>query len=288
MEEQKKDYDIALSFAGEDRPYVEMVAENLKERGVRFFYDKYANCDLWGKNLYDHFSEIYRLKAKFILMFCSKFYAEKIWPNHERRAAQARAIEASSEYILPARFDDTNIPGLLPTVAYIDLRKMSPIEVSLLVCQKLGIDTLAIKSNRVPPPKSPSVNGTVEFDYSNHDGRFVIGEGLHAFETCWHKASNKAIHCTNDGKGIRGIAIADNVTDLIELNDVSKFDFTSRCRTARVGDFVIYQNIHGLFAVLRVIGINCRLRDDSADRLIFDYWILNDGSADFSFQKQLP
>ena len=35
-------YDIALSFAGEDREYVEKVATLLKENGVRVFYDMIA------------------------------------------------------------------------------------------------------------------------------------------------------------------------------------------------------------------------------------------------------
>ena len=52
----KKDYkyDIALSYAGEDRTYVEKVAENLKNKNINVFYDRYESAFLWGKNLYDH------------------------------------------------------------------------------------------------------------------------------------------------------------------------------------------------------------------------------------------
>ncbi len=48
------DYDVTLSFAGEDRPYVEQVAHSLRELGIKVFYDKYYEADLWGKNLYTH------------------------------------------------------------------------------------------------------------------------------------------------------------------------------------------------------------------------------------------
>ena len=44
-------YDIALSFAGEDREYVEKVATLLKENGVKVFYDKFEQVDLWGKDV---------------------------------------------------------------------------------------------------------------------------------------------------------------------------------------------------------------------------------------------
>ena len=40
--------------------------------------------------------------------------------------------------LLPARFDDTEIPGLRPTVGYQDLANMSPEQVGELILQKLG------------------------------------------------------------------------------------------------------------------------------------------------------
>ena len=108
-----RDYDVALSFAGEDREYVDQVANKLKDRGVKVFYDLFEEADLWGKDLYVHLSEIYQVRAKFTVMFISKSYGEKLWTNHERRAAQARAFQEAQEYILPARFDETQIPGVL-------------------------------------------------------------------------------------------------------------------------------------------------------------------------------
>jgi len=136
---ENREYDVALSFAGEDRAYVEMVAEQLRARSVRFFYDRYEQADLWGKDLYTHLIDVYRNKAVYTLMFISQHYRDKVWTNHERRAAQSRALqEVDQEYILPARFDDTEILGILPTVNYIDLRETSPVEVAILVVKKAG------------------------------------------------------------------------------------------------------------------------------------------------------
>lgn len=42
-------YEVVLSFAGEDRAYVENVAEFLIARGVSVFYDRYEEVTLWGK-----------------------------------------------------------------------------------------------------------------------------------------------------------------------------------------------------------------------------------------------
>ena len=44
----KYTYDIVLSFAGEQRAYVEEVAQLLKNKGVNVFYDKFNEIELWG------------------------------------------------------------------------------------------------------------------------------------------------------------------------------------------------------------------------------------------------
>ena len=86
--------------------------------------------------MYSHLDEVYRKKAKYCVIFSSKHYAEKVWTNHERRSAQARAIKERQEYILPVRFDDTEIPGILPTVGYVNGAKVTPEELSELIIKK--------------------------------------------------------------------------------------------------------------------------------------------------------
>ena len=134
------DYDVCLSFAGEEeeRKYVYEVANRLRERGIRVFYDKYEDVTLWGKDLYAHLDDVYRHSARYCVMFISKNYAERLWTNHERRSAQARAMKANSEYILPARFDSTEVSGLPDTVGYVDLREVKMDRLVEMILQKIG------------------------------------------------------------------------------------------------------------------------------------------------------
>lgn len=132
------EYDACLSFARENRAYVRRVAEALRQRGVRVFFDEYAKVELWGKDLYGHLDEIYQHAARYCVLFISKHYARRLWTDHERQSAQARAFKEHREYILPARFDSTQIPGLRTTVGYVDLRKTSPRELATLIDKKLG------------------------------------------------------------------------------------------------------------------------------------------------------
>jgi hypothetical protein len=142
------EFDIALSFAGEDRVYVDQVANLLRDSGVKVFYDLFEEANLWGKNLYEYLSDVYQNKALYTIMFISEHYARKLWANHERQAMQARAFQEHQEYILPARFDDTPIPGVLPTVGYISLVGRGPQEFVKVVKKKL------VNSGRTIPSES--------------------------------------------------------------------------------------------------------------------------------------
>ena len=132
------DYDVCLSFADEEREYVNEVARQLRERGIRVFYDKYEDVTLWGKDLYGHLDDIYRHSARYCVMFISTNYAKRLWTNHERRSAQARAMKENVEYILPARFDSTEIPGLPDTVGYVDLGEVKLDRLVEMILQKIG------------------------------------------------------------------------------------------------------------------------------------------------------
>jgi hypothetical protein len=70
-------------------------------------------------------------------MFISRDYADKAWTRHERRSALARAIDEEAEYVLPARFDNTELPGFRPTIGYVDLREIAPATLVEFVLNKL-------------------------------------------------------------------------------------------------------------------------------------------------------
>src|SRR5207245_345590 len=105
----------------EDREYVDQVAEALRAKGVRVFYDRFEEVKLWGRDLGEHFARVYGDASRFIVLFVSEHYAAKAWPTYERRQALARAIRDHQDVvILPVRFDDTEVPGLTDARHYLD------------------------------------------------------------------------------------------------------------------------------------------------------------------------
>ena len=54
------EYDVALSFAGENREYVREIAKKLKAKKLKVFYDEFEETNLWGKDLYQYLKYIYK------------------------------------------------------------------------------------------------------------------------------------------------------------------------------------------------------------------------------------
>jgi hypothetical protein len=168
------DYDVTLSFAGEDRAFVDCVAEILKNNGLKVFYDKYEQINLWGKNLYTHLDSIYTNKARFCVMFISSYYAKKLWTNHERESAQTRAFDNSEEYILPFRMDDTLIPGIRQTVGYLSIKDYNCDKLAQAIIEKVKfsedyIDNIRDKSKKDVEPKVISDYGVLKLPEGQYE-----------------------------------------------------------------------------------------------------------------------
>src|SRR5271169_3450946 len=88
------EYDVALSYASEDRDYVEKVASALKERHITVFdyRDEEQTVATWGMDLYQCLSDIYSKLARYTVAFISEHYVKKGWTTHEMQSAQASAF----------------------------------------------------------------------------------------------------------------------------------------------------------------------------------------------------
>lgn len=135
--EESEQYDVFLSFAGEQREYVRELAEILDQSDITYYFDENDEVRLWGKNMNEYFDILIQDRSEYLVMFISKEYKEKMWTTVERRSAIARAMREKREYILPCRFDDTIIKGLDLGAKYIDLRRKTPEELGKLIIDKI-------------------------------------------------------------------------------------------------------------------------------------------------------
>jgi hypothetical protein len=169
-------YDVALSFAGEDREHADELCRILNSYGIRVFYDLAEQSQLWGKDLYQHLSTVYGEKSRYCVVFVSAMYLGKLWPKHEFQHAQARSFALDREYILPVRLDDTVLPGLPMTVGYVDRRTTNLSQIALMLLDKLGIESRGLQD---------------EVERASWDGEFVTYNG-HKMASFWPKRIERA------------------------------------------------------------------------------------------------
>lgn len=134
-------YEVALSFAGEDRAFAEAVAKGLKSAGIKVFYDNFYTADLWGKDLSVELGKIYHESSQFCIMILSQYYVDKMWTSFERQQAIERLVrEKGNEYVLPVRLDGFKgkVPGLSGVIGYLPAKRCEPVKVIETFLEKIG------------------------------------------------------------------------------------------------------------------------------------------------------
>lgn len=111
----------------------------MKGAGFAVFYDSFYPETLWGKNLVEFFDDIYRKQARYCVMLISPEYRDRMWTQHERRSAQARALEERGrEYILPIVVAAAELPGMQPTTGYLNFPDYPVERIAEILKQKLN------------------------------------------------------------------------------------------------------------------------------------------------------
>lgn len=118
-------FEVALSFPGEVRPLAEEVARHLERlMGPNaYFYDDNYVSQLARPSLDTFLQDIYRNRAKLIVVFLSAHYQTKNWCGIEFRAIRDIIAERKSQRIMFIRTDDGLVEGVFATDGYIDARR---------------------------------------------------------------------------------------------------------------------------------------------------------------------
>ncbi|MBB2191896.1 TIR domain-containing protein [Gluconacetobacter azotocaptans] len=154
-------WDVAVSFAGEDRKIVEGFREELNANGYTVFYDFDEQHKLWGENLRRKLSEVYAHDAQYMIVFLSKHYPEKDWTNFELEIGRDAKAKRTSTYLLPLVVDDINIVGLSKDVGYVDLRHHSVSEAVQILIRKIEDTEVTVEQEPVAvAPANPSEQAT--------------------------------------------------------------------------------------------------------------------------------
>jgi hypothetical protein len=132
------EFDVAISFAGADRPTAETISERLKAAGLRVFYDRDHQHTLLGEDLAVHLHATYLDKSRFAVVIISRAFTESPWAgNWEWKAVLARMRRQQTGYVLPYVLEDVAVPGLSPTLGFVSASVSSPADFAEIVIRKV-------------------------------------------------------------------------------------------------------------------------------------------------------
>jgi hypothetical protein len=294
--------------------WVLRLATRLVANGVEVILDQ------WDLNLgadLPHFMESGLVGANRVLAICTNNYVEKAnagtgGVGYEKMILSAQFMQnVTSERIIPIiRANDLKppVPTFLATKVFVDFRDDLAYEskygelIREIHGQKikprppLGKNPFSTAPEFVAPvvsfgPEryvSPALSGVVVFDYSNNNGRYVVGAGDMAFETAWSGAGKTSIHAYSDPPSIRSVALATGIQDIYDIDDASSFDPSSRVRTPRLGEIAVWQNTAGYYLATKVLRIEIRGVGHERDEVEFLYVIQPDRGISFRGATEQP
>lgn len=141
-----KRFRVALSFPGEKRAFIAQVANVLAE-GLgreRVLFDDYLTAELARPNLDVYLGELYHDHSELLVPFYCADYEKKKWCGLEWRQMRNVLLEQKDDRIMPFRFDDTPIIGVLALDGYVSINSRSPGEVAGLILERLAANRARI------------------------------------------------------------------------------------------------------------------------------------------------
>lgn len=144
-------YDVAVSFASEQRPYVHRVVRACETRGLRVFYDRDRVFDFWGTNVIRELRKVYGgTQARYFVPFLSAEYLVKKYPMDEFNTALVQALGRGYDYILPVVVHSAQVPDdlLSPAVGVLRAEEHSPEELAEKLVRKV------MRAPDSPPPRT--------------------------------------------------------------------------------------------------------------------------------------
>lgn len=137
----KHSFEVAFSFPGEVRDYVESIASELeKEIGPNsYFYDNKYKAQLARPSLDKLLQDIYRNRSKLIVVFLCQKYEDKKWCGVEFRVISEIIMERKLQKVMFVRMDESSVEGVFKTDGYIDGRSHTPSDVAGFIKERVSL-----------------------------------------------------------------------------------------------------------------------------------------------------
>ena len=140
-EDMSRRFNVALSFPGEHRAYVEEMANALagtltKEK---VFYDRFYEAELSRPNLDTYLQEIYHDHSELVVVVLCKEYDEKEWCGLEFRAIRDLIKKRRDDEIMFVRVADGDVKGVFGIDGYVDAQDRPASDIAEVICDRLKL-----------------------------------------------------------------------------------------------------------------------------------------------------
>ena len=119
---EHKIYDIAVSYASEQRAYVERFVQRLRFHKLSVYYDRDAQRRMVGKILDQELHRIYIQESVCCVLFLSDAYAKKPVTRYESQIILSESI-FRNQYMYIFKFDQISLPGLNRNFIYSNIHE---------------------------------------------------------------------------------------------------------------------------------------------------------------------
>lgn len=135
------DFDVAFSFPGESRSFVEAVLKELKRLMPQapIFYDFDYQAFLARPGLDVYLGNIYRNKSKLLVVFLSGDYQRKQWCGVEWRVIREVIFKREHDRVMLIKTDNGEVEGVLTTDGYIDANRHTPHQIAYFIYQRVQL-----------------------------------------------------------------------------------------------------------------------------------------------------
>lgn len=137
-----KRFRVALSFPGEKRSFIEVVAQQLASwlGQDRVLYDKFYEAEFARPNLDIYLQRLYHYDSELVAVFLCAEYERKEWCfGLEWRAIRDLIKAGKNNDVMLFRFDNTEIPGSYGIDGYVWIGERSPEDIAKLILQRLEL-----------------------------------------------------------------------------------------------------------------------------------------------------
>lgn len=117
--DRDREWDVAISFAGENRELAKHIAEELEILDVHVFFDEFYENNYLGKAWSGKFKQIFGDESDLVVCLLDCNHRKKIWPTFERECFTSRL---SDEEVIPVFLDDTVFAGIPTDISAIHFK----------------------------------------------------------------------------------------------------------------------------------------------------------------------